>query len=47
MLDSIAAIFILELDDNCVFVDEDEIADLHRQKLMKLFKEKMYEIGKS
>lgn len=47
VLNSIAAIFILELDDNCVFVDEDEITDLHRQKLMKLFRQKIDEIGKS
>mmetsp|Transcript_16567 Transcript_16567/g.24769 ORF Transcript_16567/g.24769 Transcript_16567/m.24769 type:complete len:705 (-) Transcript_16567:44-2158(-) len=41
VLNSIAAIFILELDDNVVFFDDDGIKDLNRQLLMKDFRDRI------
>ena len=45
VLNSIAAIFILELDDNMVFLDDDGITDLNRRLLMKDFNRRVKEIG--
>lgn len=46
VLNSIAAIFILELDDSVVFLDDDGITDLHRRLLMKDFMDRIKSIGK-
>lgn len=46
VLNSIAAIFILELDDSVVFLDDDGVTDLHRRLLMKDFMERIKSIGK-
>jgi len=44
VLNSIAAIFILELDDSVVFLDDDGITDLHRRMLMKDFQHRIKSI---
>jgi hypothetical protein len=46
VLNSIASIFILELDDSCVFFDDDGTTDLHRRLLMKDFTDRVKIIGK-
>jgi len=45
VLNSIATIFILELDDTVVFLDDDAITDLHRRMLMKDFQDRVKNIG--
>lgn len=46
VLNSIAAIFILELDDSVVFLDDDGVTDLHRRLLMNDFMNRIKSIGK-
>ena len=46
VLNSIAAIFILELDDSSVFFDDDATTDLHRRLLMKDFTDRVKGISK-
>lgn len=46
VINSIATIFILELDDSVVFLDDDAIADLNRRMLMDYFLKKIRKIGK-
>lgn len=47
VLNSIAAIFILELDDSVVFLDDDGVTDLHRRLLMKDFMDRIKSIDDS
>lgn len=44
VLNSIATIFILELDDSVVFLDDDGISDLHRRILMEDFQKRIKNI---
>lgn len=46
VINSIATIFILDLDDSVVFLDDDAIADLNRRMLMDYFLKKIGKIGK-
>ena len=46
VLNSIATIFILELDDTCVFLDSDGITDLHLGMLLVDFQQRIKSIGK-